>query len=253
MKREFAGAGVAGIISFIGIGFAIDTAEAACRQILAPNRWQYITVCDSYRSGSDYSGAVAAGVTGAAIALELLPGVLDSVGGITSGVGDITSGVVENFGNAASNTADPLQNFLGARNQSSGGLNDGTLNPFGIFNQQPEAAAKKKNANRDEAPSLFPNIFAPQVNTPTVNTPAAPAVNTPTVNANAPNTPENTGSLFPSIFGPPSPPTNPNVRTPTTNQPSAANSPLPNIFSPQAPSTNAPRTSTPQVSSSQPQ
>lgn len=212
MKREFAGTGVAGIISFIGIGFAIDTAEAACRQILAPNRWQYITVCDSYRSGSDYSGAVAAGVTGAAIALELLPGVLDSVGGITSGVGDITSSVVENFGNAASNTADPLQNFLGARNQSSGGQNDGTLNPFNFFNQQPEAAAKKKNANRDEAPSLFPNIF-----------------------------------------GPPSPPTNPNVRTPTTNQPSAANSPLPNIFSPQAPSTNAPRTSTPQVSSSQPQ
>jgi hypothetical protein len=249
MNHKFSGAGIAGLVFCFSFGSAFDSAEAACRQILAPNGWQYITVCDGYRGGNNYSGAIAAGVTGAAIAIELLPGVLDSVGGLTDSVGDITSGVVGNLGNTATNAADPLQNFLSSTNRNTSGQNDGTLNPFGIFNPQPEPttpAAKKKNNQNDETPPLF-GFLTPQVSTPTVNTPSTPTVNTPTVNTNAPNTTENSGSLFPNIFGPPSPPTNPNVRTPTTNQPSAVNSPLPNIFSPQAPSANAPRTNTPQA------
>jgi hypothetical protein len=100
-------------------------AEAACRQVLAPNRWQYITVCDGYRGGADYSGAVAAGITAGVMALELLPGVLGTVGDVTSGVGDLTAGAANSLSNAASNATAPLQETP-------------SLNPFNIFGSQPD-------------------------------------------------------------------------------------------------------------------
>ncbi len=213
MNRKFAGAGVAGVIFHICLGATFDTAQATCRQMLAPNGWQYITVCSNNR-GSNYSGAISAGVAAAGIALELLPDVLNGLSDVTSGVGDITSGASE-----------PLQNFLSSTNRNTGGQNDGTLNPFGLFNQQPEAAApanKKKNAKQEEeAPSLF-GFLTPQVNTPTVNT------RTPNVNARTPtvNTPDINVPVFPNIFAPqvntPAPRTNtPNIRitSPQVNAP----------------------------------
>ena len=228
MKRGLS-AGIAGVILHISFGFTFDTAQAACRQVLAPNGWQYVTVCDGYRSNNNYGAAASAAVAGAAIAIELLPGLMDSVSGLTSGVGDLTSGVVDNLGNTASNAADPLQNFLSSTSRNTGGQNDGVLSPF--------------------------SIFTPQTSRPTVNA-RTPNVNAPSaVTTDAPTVPDNSVSLFPNIFGPPSPPTNPNVRTPNVNQPSAANTPFPNIFSPQAPTApnaNAPRTGTPQANVRQP-
>jgi hypothetical protein len=208
MNRKFAGFGIAGVVLYIGFGSAFDTAQAACRQMLAPNSWQSITVCDGNR-GSNYSGAISAGVAAAGIALELMPGVLNSLGEVTSGVGDITNGASE-----------PLQNFLSSTNRNTGGQNDGTLNPFGLFNQQPETAApanKKKNAKQEEeAPSLF-GFLTPQVNTPTVNT--------RTPNVNAPDAPT-VNTPFPNIFAP-----QVNAPTPRTNRPNV-NARTPNVNAP---------------------
>ena len=226
MNRKFAGAGIVGVIFYLGFGFAHDSAQAACRQMLAPNGWQYITVCDGNR-GSNYSGAISAGVAAAGIALELMPDVLNSLSDVTSGVGEITSGASE-----------PLQNFLSSTNRNTGGLNDGTLNPFTIFNQQPETpapAAKKKNNKEEEAPSLF-GFLTPQVETPTVNT-RTPNVNarTPNVNASAPNADAPTVNMpFPNIFAPQA-----NTNAPRTNTPNVR--------------TTTPQVNTPQISSSQPQ
>jgi hypothetical protein len=204
MKRIIAGTGLAGFMVCLGVVSTFDSAEAACRRMLADRSWQYVTVCDNYRGGSNYSGALSAGVAAAGIAAELLPGILENLGDVSSGVGDITSNVAPNFNN-------PLENFLSGTNQH-GSQNDGTLNPFNIFNQQPETpAAKKKNAKNEEAPSLFPNIFAPQptVNVPDVNTPQ-PTVNVPQVNTPQPtvNVP-----IIPNIFAPTV--SAPQVRTPT--------------------------------------
>ncbi len=239
MKRKFAGAGIAGLLLCAGVGFTFETAEAGCRQMLAPNGWQYITVCDGYRGGANYSGAISAGIAAAGIAAELLPGIMDNLG-------DVTNGVTENLGNAGANFSDPLQNFLSSTNQNTGGQNDGTLNPFNIFRQQPEAAApKQKNAKQDESPSLFPNIFAPQA--PTVN---APHVNTPAPQANAPTV----NAPFPNIFAPQTPTVNnprANTQAPSTNTPQA-NTLIPNIFSPLV-NTPAPRVNSPQVRTPAPQ
>jgi hypothetical protein len=214
VKRKGISAGIAGVMVCIGFGSAFDPAEAACRQVLAPNGWQRITVCNN-QSGANYSGAIAAGVAGAAIALELLPDVLNSVGditsGVTAGVGDVTSGVVSNFGDAAAS----------ATNASS-------LNPFNFFNQQPEAAApaaKKKNSKQDDAtPSLFGlfsatpqvNVRAPNVNTPQVNI-RTPDVNAPQVNIRTPNvnTPTPQVNVRPPNVNSPQV----NIRTPQVNAP----------------------------------
>jgi hypothetical protein len=232
MKIERLGAGIAGIILGIGFGLSLTApAEAACRQVLAPNRWQYITVCDGNRGGADYSGAIAAGVVAGAIAIELLPGVLGAVGEVTSGVGDVTSGVVNNLGNAGD---DVLQQYLAGRNQNSGGLNDGTLNPFNAFNQRPEVAApaaKKKNAKKeDETPSLLGFLTpAPQVNTPTVNA-TAPEVNSP--------------SPF-NIFAPQVNTPTTRVKTPRTNTPTAQQAKTPQVSSPSPFNIFAPQVNTP--------
>jgi hypothetical protein len=242
MNHKFSGAGIASLVFCFSFGSAFDSAEAACRQILAPNGWQYITVCDGYRGGNNYSGAIAAGVTGAAIAIELLPGVLDSVGGLTDSVGDITSGVVGNLGNTATNAADPLQNFLSSTNRNTSGQNDGTLNPFGIFNPQPEPttpAAKKKNNQNDETPPLF-GFLTPQVHTPTVPAPTitvrTPSVHTPDPQVHAPAV---SVPSLPNIFAPQVNVPQPRVRTPQVNAPNV--------------NVRPPVVNTPQVNSSQPQ
>ncbi len=232
MKLERFAAAIAAAV--LGMGFASSfytPAEAACRQVLAPNRWQYITVCDGNRGGANYSGAIAAGVAAGAIAIELLPGVLGTVEQVTSGVGDVTSGVVNNLGNTKD---DLLQQYLSGRNQNSGGLNDGTLNPFNVFNQRPEVAApaaKKKNAKKeDETPSLLGFLTpAPQVNTPTVNA-TAPEVNAP--------------SPF-NIFAPQVNTPTTRVKTPRTNTPTAQQAKTPQVNSPSPFNIFAPQVNTP--------
>jgi hypothetical protein len=213
MKLQNMGASIVGAVVCMSFCVNFNTAEAACRKVLAPNGWQYITVCDGYRGGANYGGAVAAGVAGAAIAIELLPGVLDSVGGITGSVGEVTSGVAGNLGGVN----EPLQNFLSSTNNNTGGQNNGALNPFNIFNQPEENPANKKSAKTDETPSLFPNIFAPQVNTP------SPTVNTPHVNAPAPqvNVPTANVPLIPNIFAPQVNTPAPRINTPQVNTPHA--------------------------------
>jgi len=229
ITMKFLHSGLAGFVAFVSLA-AATPADAACRQMLAPNGWQYVTVCDSYRGGNNYGATAAAALTGAAIAIEMLPGIMDGVNGVTSGV-------VENLGNTASNSAEPLQNFLSSRNQNTGGLNDGSLNPFAIFSApqvtQPTAPnVRTPVVNAPSAPQvnvIIPNIFAPspatpEVRTPSVHTPNTPAVNTPVVNA-----------PFPNIFANP---TAPNVQTPRTNAPQA--------------SVRQPTVTTPTVNSSQP-
>lgn len=241
MPRERMGAGIAGVVFCLLAGAGLDSANAACRQMLAPNGWQYVTVCDGYRSNNNYGAAAAAAVTGAAIAIEVLPGLLDSVGGITSSVGDLTSGAVENLGNTASNAADPLQNFLSSTNRDTGGQNNGNLNPFSIFapqtSQPTPPTVRAPNVNTPNEPTVtvsIPNIFAPAP--PANPNVRAPNVNTPSpVNADAPTV----FNPFPNIFGPPSPPVNPNVRTPRTNTPQVT--------------ARQPSVSTPHVNSAQPQ
>jgi hypothetical protein len=231
MKKRMLGAAFAAVISSSSFVLTFATpADAACRQVLAPNRWQYITVCDGNRGGANYSGAIAAGVTAGAIAIELLPGVLGTVGEITSGVGDVTSGVVNNLGNAATNAQDDLlKQYLTGRNQNSGGLNDGTLTA---------PTAKKKNGKKEEeTPSLFGFLTpAPQVNTPTVNA-TAPQVNAPEVNVPSPF------NIFaPQVNTPTTKVKTPRVNTPTAPQVNAPEVNVPSPFNIFAPQVNTPTT-----------
>jgi hypothetical protein len=214
MKRQGIGVGITGIIFCIGFGSVFDAADAACRQVLAPNGWQRITVCNN-QGGTNYSGAVAAGVAGAAQALEVLPDVLNTFGNVTSGVGDLTSGVVSGLGDATANVTAPL-----------GDANASGLNPFNLFNQQPDstaAPAKKKNSKTEnETPSLF-GLFpsTPQVNAPTTNAPTVNAA-TPRVNSPRANTPEPQVNIFAPLI---------NTATPRTNTP-VVNTPAPQVNTP---------------------
>lgn len=157
MNKYFIGAAFAAVVVVVGqVFFLSNPAEAACRQVLAPNRWQYITVCDGYRGSSpNYSGAIAAGVVAGAIALEVLPDLLGTVGSVAGIVGDVTSGTVDTFGSTANNVTAPLNsattinpfNIFGAQNDVPCNENDRRV---GCRNMRGNAAAFGTNAGGDE-------------------------------------------------------------------------------------------------------
>lgn len=128
------------LIGASGVVFSFATpADAACRQVLAPNRWQYVTVCSGYSGATDYSGAIAAGITAGALAIEVLPDVLGTVGNITSSFGDITSGAVNTLGDVTTNVAAPL-------NQAA--TEAPAFNPFSIFSPQPDVPCNQNDRKR---------------------------------------------------------------------------------------------------------
>src|SRR5882724_11613874 len=61
-------------ISVTGVLSWISPAAANCYQILAPNRWQYITQCNNSGGGGggDYGAAIGAATALAPVAIDLL-------------------------------------------------------------------------------------------------------------------------------------------------------------------------------------
>jgi hypothetical protein len=79
-------------------------ASARCARVLGAG-WQYHTECNNTGGGggggTDYSGAIGAGIGLGVMAIEMLPGLLNTVGEVAGGVADLGSGVVNGVGDAA--------------------------------------------------------------------------------------------------------------------------------------------------------
>ncbi len=88
----------------------------------------------------DYSSMIGAGIGLGLVAIELLPGLLDTVGNVAGGVADIGSGVVSGVGDVGSgltNIAAPMAD-TGAT----------SFNPFNIFQQTPDVPCNENDRKR---------------------------------------------------------------------------------------------------------
>jgi hypothetical protein len=143
MNLDRCGAAMAAVVVGAGfIGWAAP-ASAACYQVLAPNRWQYITQCTNSGGGggggADYSaaiGVVGAGIEAAPVVIDILGGVLgtgaDLLSGVASTGGSIVSGVASTGGDIVSGAAETTGNMVNSGVSSESGASSDSNGRSGL-------------------------------------------------------------------------------------------------------------------------
>lgn len=148
----------------VGVGLALlagmtgiaDTASARC---LASNQWAYGNCGGGGYSGggggTDYSGAIGAGIGLGILAIEVLPGVIGTVGDIAGGAAEIGSGVIGGAGDVAGGVVNA---GVGAASSVGEAGTSGLEAPglFKLFTPQPAVA----DTGADKKGNTPPNCSA---------------------------------------------------------------------------------------------